>query len=121
MEMYKKISLITSIEDERDIYDEFLDRYGELPRTVERLIEVALMRALAERCGISRIEERDGSLIFTVGKPNLAVWSEVFSGYLGMRFTPQGDKVVYKFRGGEPSSVGVKIMRDYYRSFVEQQ
>ena len=121
MEMYKKISLITSPEDERDIYDEFLDRYGNPPRAVERLLEVALMRVLAEKCEISRIEERDGSLIFTVGRPNLAVWSEVFSGYHGMRFSPQGDKVIYKFRGDEPSSVGVKIMRDYHKAYVEQQ
>ena len=120
MEMYKKISLITSSEDERDIYDEFLDRYGELPRSVERLLEVALMRALAEECGISRIEERDGSLIFTVGKPNLAIWSEVFGSYHGMRFSPTGDRVIYKYKGGEPSRLGAEIMKCYHKSLAAQ-
>ena len=30
MEMYKKISLISSVEDEEDVADEFLDRYGDM-------------------------------------------------------------------------------------------
>ena len=48
MEMYKKISLITSPEDGEDILDELIDRYGNPPRPVERLLEVALMKALCE-------------------------------------------------------------------------
>ena len=115
MEMYKKISLITTPDDERDVYDELTDRYGEMPRSVERLLEVSLMRALAESCGITRVEAREGSLFFHVVKPNLALWSEVFSGYPGMHFSPQGDKVIYKHRESEPTAVGVKIMKDYYR------
>ena len=112
MEMYKKISLITSPEDGEDILDELIDRYGNPPRPVERLLEVALMKALCEELGFSRVECKDDILTFHIGKPDLALWSELFSRYKGMRFSPTGDRVIYKFRG-EPSKVGLDILKGY--------
>ncbi len=114
MEMYKKISLITSVADTDDILDELIDRYGEPPRMVERLLEVAIMKALCEEVGFSRIECRDDTLIIYTGRPDLDIWSELFAKYRGMRFAPQGDRVIYKFRG-EPSKIGSEILKTYYR------
>ena len=112
MEMYKKISLIRCIEDESDVRDEFLDRFGDMPRSTERLLEVALMKALCEESGIMKIEVRGDLMTFIFTKPNLAAWSEVFSKYSGMRFGPSGDRVIYKFKG-EPSKIGSEIMKNY--------
>ncbi len=120
MEMYKKISLIGGPEDEVDIADELTDRYGTMPRQVERLLEVALMKALAEECGITRIEAKDENLFFIFAKPDLALWSELFGKYKGMRFSPSGDRVIYPFKG-EPSKVGVSIMKDYYNAYTESK
>ena len=116
MEMYKKISLITCPEDEEDIYDELCDRYGNIPRCVERLLEVALSKALCEQIGFSKVEARGDTLIITVGKPDLSVWSELFSKYKGMRFAPTGDRVTYRFTGGEPSKISKAILLDYYKA-----
>ena len=119
MEMYKKISLIQSPLDADDIYDELTDRYGDMPRAVERLLEVALSKALAEQIGFSRVEARDGVLIISIGKPDLSLWSELFSKYKGMRFSPNGDKVAYKFKGGEPSKIAKEILFDYYKAYTQ--
>ena len=116
MEMYKKISLIGSAEDYTDVLDELMDRYGEPPRTVSRLLEVALMKALCEEVGFSRVECNADNLIFHIGKPNLALWSELFSKYRGMRFAPTGDRVIYKFRG-EPSEIGLEVVRGYAKLY----
>jgi transcription-repair coupling factor (superfamily II helicase) len=110
MEMYKKISQILSTEDAEDITDEFIDRFGDMPKPVVRLISVALVKALAERAGISRVEARDGTLTLHTGKPDLAAWSEVFSTYRGMRFAPSGDKVIYKYSGEDPSLMAREIL-----------
>ena len=118
MEMYKKISLITCKDDAADVLDELIDRYGEPPRQVERLLEVALMKAICEEVGFSKVECREDSLIFHVGKPDLAVWSEVFPKHRGIRLAPTGDRVVYKFRT-EPSKVGKEILLDYLKAKTE--
>ena len=120
MEMYKKISLITCEEDCEDIYDELLDRYGNPPRPVERLLEVALAKAVAEQIGFTKVEARGDTLIFNVGRPDLALWSELFSKYKGMRFAPSGDSVTYRFTGGEPSRVAKSILTDYYNAYKQE-
>ena len=114
MEMYKKISLILTPEDESDIADEFMDRFGDMPKPVTRLLAVALTKALAERAGIERVEERAGALTFVTGKPDLALWSEVFSKYPGMYFAPSGDRVVYRHREIESIALARDIMKLYY-------
>ena len=115
MEMYKKISLVTSTEDAEDILDEITDRYGSPPRPVERLIEVATMKAICEEVGFSRVEVNADQLIIHTGKPDLAAWSELFTKYKGMRFAPTGDRVVYKFKS-EPSKVGCEILKEYLKA-----
>lgn len=119
MEMYKKISLIATEEDFSDIADEFIDRFGDMPRPVVRLLEVALMKSLAEKCGIERIEERAGTLTFVTGKPDLTVWSEVFSKYRGMRFAPSGDRVIYKCQNEEPTHAAASVVKEYYKALSE--
>ena len=118
MEMYKKISLITCPDDFDDIYDEIVDRYGNMPRCVERLLEVALTKALCERVGFTKAEARGDTLIISVGKPDLALWSELFSKYKGMRFSPSGDSVTYKFKGTEPSRTAKAILLDYFNAYI---
>ena len=120
MEMYKKISLITCEEDCEDIYDELLDRYGNPPRPVERLLEVALAKAVAEQIGFTKVEARGDTLIFNVGRPDLALWSELFSKYKGMRFAPSGDSVTYRFTGGEPSRAAKSVLTDYYNAYKQE-
>ena len=114
MEMYKKISLILTPDDESDVRDELTDRFGDPPRQVERLLEVALMKSLAGQMGIPKIEAKDGTLTFFVGKPDLSLWSVAFEKFPGMRFAPSGDRIIYKFRGGEPSQIGCAVMRSLF-------
>ncbi len=47
LEIYKKIALIQNQEDYYDIQEEIEDRYGDLPQTVQNLLDVALIKALA--------------------------------------------------------------------------
>ncbi len=44
---YKKIAAIDNNEDLSDVYDELLDRYGDVPETVSNLMELSLIRKMA--------------------------------------------------------------------------
>ena len=116
MEMYKKISLIGSVSDKMDVCDEMVDRFGDMPRCVERLLWIALSKALAEEAGIERIDERAGELIFVTKKPSLAIWSEVFDKHRGMRFAPSGDRVIYKHGARDAARCLCEILEDYHRA-----
>ena len=115
MGMYKKILVIENAEDYSDVLDEFSDRFGQVPREVMRLLDVALAKALATEGGIKRIEEKGGRLYFYSEKPDLARWSEVFEKFKGASFLGAScPTVVYRLRAGEdPTSVAKDIMKCY--------
>ena len=116
MEMYKKISLISEPCDMQDIMDEFIDRFGEVPKETERLVMISLIRSLASKSRIRKVELRDGVLTFALEKPELSVWSELFTKHAGLSLRAQAPLcVVYRLRSGED---GIKkalfILQDYY-------
>ena len=115
MEMYKKISLILTPEDADDVRDEFLDRFGDMPRPVERLVSVGLTRALATEAGLLRVSAKGNTLTFEPRELDLGVWSELFGKYAGMRFVSAGNKtIVYKFRG-DGAEIAAEILSEYIK------
>ena len=65
---YKKIA---SIEDEKDYYDvqeELEDRYGDLPKSVMNLLDIALVKSLANKADIVNIEQNGDNIKFEVRK-----------------------------------------------------
>lgn len=55
LNMYKKISAITTAEDLEDIENELRDRFGEIPEMTENLLKVALLKARAHAVYITEI------------------------------------------------------------------
>jgi transcription-repair coupling factor (superfamily II helicase) len=116
MEMYKKISLITVDEDMQDILDEFFDRFGEPPREVERLIEVALLRSLASKSRIKKIEFIDGTLTFREERCALEIWSELFGKHQGLTFKAAGSpSVIMRVKTSDDAlRAALSVIRDYF-------
>ena len=50
--------------------DEVIDRYGEPPKGVLNLIEIALLRANARKVGICDIKQKAGDVMFTLTNLN---------------------------------------------------
>ena len=118
MDLYRRIAAIRSEEDADDLVDELIDRYGEPPRTVNNLISVALLRAAAAQAEITDISQKNGQLVFTLGRFSL----EQFSGLCGMEkyknrllLTP-GDVPRFTFRlrkGEDPLRAAQALVADY--------
>ena len=64
LQMYKKIAMITSDEDESEIIDELLDRFGDIPKATMNLIKISKIRAMAGKLGISEISQQGYKIIF---------------------------------------------------------
>ena len=63
MEMYKRIAGLTSDADRADILDELLDRFGDVPPAVETLLDIAQLRAQANKLGISQVTYKQGGFL----------------------------------------------------------
>ena len=68
MDLYRRIAAIRSSEDASDLLDEMLDRYGEAPRPVLALLDVALLRAAAAKAGVSDITQKKDVLRFQLAQ-----------------------------------------------------
>lgn len=64
IEMYKRIASAQTKEDIRDIEDELIDRYGDIPTEVYNLLEIASIKMLARSLEITSVSDRTGSIIF---------------------------------------------------------
>ena len=58
IDMYKRISAISCDEDRFEIEDELCDRYGDMPKTVKNIIEIASMKPVARELGIYEIIQK---------------------------------------------------------------
>ncbi len=117
MEMYKKISLISEPSDMEDITDELLDRFGDIPRETERLLKISLVRALAERSEIPRVEFKADKLAFILSRPDLAAWSEIFEMHKGLSFrsVPTASVVTRARSVDEALETAVTVLSDYVK------
>ncbi len=56
LDIYKRISGIENQEDYMDMQDELIDRFGELPHSVENLLKIADLKALAHKAGVVEVD-----------------------------------------------------------------
>ena len=65
MDLYRRMAAIRTTEEASDLVDELTDRYGDPPKPVMALLDVALLRAAAADVFITDITQRAGVVAFT--------------------------------------------------------
>lgn len=59
IEVYKKIASISDIEDYRELLDELIDRFGDVPKAIENLMDISYIRFLGSKNNIKTIYQID--------------------------------------------------------------
>ena len=98
MGLYKKIASIECEEDREDVLDELIDRYGEAPKCVTNLLTVALVKASAQKCGITSVIEEPSIVKLKCNYVDYLVWHELSNEFRGR----------LRLGGGENPSINVK-------------
>ena len=69
IEIYQNIALCKNEQDIQNIIDEIIDRFGNMPKEVEKLIQIAKIKYLAKNLKISKIASKNTVVVFTF-EPN---------------------------------------------------
>lgn len=105
LSIYRRIADIRSFQDAEDVRDELRDRYGDIPPSVEGLIEVSLCRNTAASLGIYEIGQRGDTLYLYCEEINTSLVldiSSVLRGRVGL--TKTGKKSInIKKKDGQDS------------------
>jgi len=56
LDIYKRISAIENEEEYMDMQDELMDRFGDIPRSVENLLKVASLKAMAHQAYVTEVD-----------------------------------------------------------------
>lgn len=64
IDIYKKIAAVETEEDKFEIEDELIDRFGDIPKSVQNIIDVAALKSPAREAGIYEISQTGDILQF---------------------------------------------------------
>ena len=122
IDMYKKISSVMTEEDVDDVASELLDRYGDIPSSVETLLNIALIRSMGCRANIERIEQNRDQVIIKPKEMNIRLWAEVSASFRNrMTIVPSSQPIIRcKPAPGEPIFKFVQKVLTIYMKLLEQ-
>ena len=124
MDLYRRMAAIRSQEDADDLLDEIVDRYGEPPKGVLNLIDIALLRAKARQVGIKDIRQKSGDVLFTLSNLNFEAVGALCSDpdykqrvtFLASAKEPT---LRFKLANGVDSLKQSKLFVEHYSSFFQ--
>ncbi len=77
MDLYRRMAAIRSQADAEDLLDEIIDRYGDPPKGVLNLIDIALLRSQARQCHIQDMKQKGSEVLLTLSQLNFEAVSAI--------------------------------------------
>lgn len=68
LEVYKKISEVSNEEEKMELIEELIDRYGDISKEIENLLNISIIKTLAGKNHIVSIKEKKDTLVFKLDK-----------------------------------------------------
>ena len=122
MDLYRRMAAVRTQEDADDLLDEIVDRYGEPPKGVLNLIDIALLRAKAKEVGIKDIRQKSGDVLFTLTNLNFEAVGALcedkdYKTRVTFLASAKEPTLRLKLSAGVDSLKQSKVFIDRYRSF----
>ena len=102
IEIYQDIANSRTEEDIQNIIDEIIDRYGEMPKEVNNLIEIARIKNMCRKANIIKLQQKQNNVIIYFKNIQDEVIKKIIEGY--------GNKV--RFSPGEKPYITLRIEKD---------
>lgn len=110
-EFYKKASDICCEEDYLNLQSELTDRFGDMPRSVENLIECMYIKSLAQRLNISSVVRSDKDILMTIdGEFSTKAIIDIMDDYKGKIMFSSGEKSYISYKYDEKFLSNIKII-----------
>lgn len=111
MEMYKRIAGMENEQDRREVEDELIDRFGEEDDVVDALLDIALLRAYANRLGATNVQWKNNELLLRIDN----------------HYAPDGEAFLHALQTGDarlrivkiPPGIGLRLPKDTARSALK--
>ena len=129
LDIYKRISVIDSLEEKEDMIEELVDRFGKLPKAVLNLLDIAYLRSIAKDAYITEIKGAEGLVRLSVygkAKYDTAKIPEFVMKYKGSVSLKPGEKPYFTYRMARCEQTGddqlakmLEFVEDIKKNIVE--
>ena len=121
MDLYRRMAAIRTQEDADDLLDEIIDRYGDPPKGVLNLIDIALLRAEAQKLHICDIRQKAGEVLLTMTEMNFDGISRIigdkdYAKRIQLVATAKQPTLRLKLASGVDSLRQTKVFLEKYRN-----
>lgn len=96
--VYRRIADIRTQDDQFDVTDELIDRFGEPPAAVKGLIDVALLRNMAAALGIHEVTQKENSLLLYPNRLDMELCGALASALRGRVMVNAGNTPYIAFK-----------------------
>lgn len=126
MDLYRRMAAIRTQEDADDLLDEIVDRYGEPPKGVLNLIDIALLRAKARSLGITDIKQKASDVMFALADIHFEAFSALcadkdYKNRIQLVASAKVPTIRLKLASGVDSLRQCKVFIDRYQKFASTQ
>ena len=123
MDLYRRMAAIRDQTDADDLLDEIIDRYGDPPKGVLNLIDVALLRANARKASVTDIRQKGNEVFFSLHNLNLEAISALctepaYKGRIQFIATAKTPTLKLKLSVGVDSLRQSKIFIEHMRKYL---
>lgn len=101
LDIYKRISVITSEDEYMDMQDELIDRFGELPAPVENLLKIAQLKAMGHLACVTQVNinrQEITLMMYRNAKIDVARVPEFVARYKGRISLKTGDTPAFCYK-----------------------
>ena len=109
IEIYQDIANSKSEEEVQNVIDEIIDRYGEMPKEVHNLIEIARIKNLCREQGVIKLQQKQNAVLIYYKNGEKIDIANVLQNY--------GNRV--RFSPGEKPYITLKIEKDVVKELKE--
>ncbi len=132
LDIYKRIAAIENEEEKDDMAEELIDRFGDIPKKVEKLLDVAGLKAAAHNVYVTSVEQKGDTYFFNMYEKAKIQTSKIpglleeFRGELSIKTDSASPCFVYekkrrnKKEKGEDTLAVVKNVLNGIRGLIEQ-
>ena len=109
IEIYQDIANSKSEEEVQNVIDEIIDRYGEMPKEVHNLIEIARIKNLCREQGVIKLQQKQNAVLIYYKNGEKIDIANILQNY--------GNRV--RFSPGEKPYITLKIEKDVVKELKE--
>ena len=121
IEMYRKIAAISTEEDIQDVEDEYIDRYGDVPESVDNLMQIAHMKHIAGGMCISEITYKDSMIVFAFERiVSTKSIVEIISDFKGKMMFSSGNVSYLSYKCENDVIKNIKIILQKLQNAIQQ-